>query len=332
MRGKSRWVAHLVATVIVVSCGARTGLREPSRDAGLDAPAVDAGEEQEADVAEDVAPDTPPDVEPDVPPDVPADVPIDGLAPCDPEDLFVYLVTSETQLYRYDPGTGELKLVGTLKCPAINGSPFSMGVSRTGTAYVVYRPVGAPGANPPGKLFAVDISNANCATTDFVPGQHGFNLFGMGFAIDDNGQGETLYVAASGNPGVPSLGLASIDLASYELTPIAPFSQNPGYRIELTSSDDGQLYGYFLDPNGNGGYVVRIDKATAQILDLVPVAAGNNDAFAFAYWGGDFYVFTSPLGGPTTITRYRPQDGSIVKVGSIPQTVVGAGVSTCSVK
>ncbi len=332
MRAKLLVAALIVEGALLVgSCGARTQLRDFPSDGGLDtglggAPLEDASTEDHS------LPDVGPDVEPDVAPDVPPDVPFDGLAPCDPDALFVYLVTAESDFYRYDPGKGTFFHVGKLACPT-SGSPFSMGVSRTGTAYVVYRPQAFPGANPPGPLFAVSTADASCEATGYVPGQQGFNLFGMGFAIDDDGMGETLYVAASGDVGVPSLGLGSIDLASLELSYVGPFSQNPGFRIELTSSDDGKLYGYFLDPTGNGGFVVRIDKATAQILESTPIVAGNNNsAFAFAYWGGDFYVFTSPLGGPTTVTRYRPADGTTKVVASLAKTVVGAGVSTCTAK
>jgi hypothetical protein len=178
-----------------------------------------------------------------------------------------------------------------------------------------------------------DITNASCTLTDYVPGQHDFNLFGMGFAIDDDGLGETLYVAASGDVGQPSVGLGSIDLGSFELTPVAPFSDNPGYRVELTSSDDGKLYGYFLDPGGNGGTIVQIDKQSAVVSSLAHITPGTaSDAFAFAYWAGDFYVFTAALGSPSTVTRYRPSDGSVAVLGTIPNTVVGAGVSTCNAK
>jgi len=76
--------------------------------------------------------------------------------------------------------------------------------------------------------------------------------------------------------------------------------------------------------------VLRIDKATAEILEETPLPVGGaSSALAFAYWGGDFYIFTSP-GGPTTVTRYRPSDGTVVEIATLNETVVGAGVSTCN--
>jgi hypothetical protein len=295
---------------------------EAGVDSGTGGVVMDAGGDRDAAL----------DVPPDVPEDAPFDVVFDGLAPCDPEDLFVYLVTAENDFLRYDPGANSFFTVGKLSCTTV-GSPFSMGVSREGLAFVVYTQPNVFDPDPPGKLFAVKLSDASCQATGYEPGQQGFKLFGMGFAIDDDLMGETLYVAATGQNGGPSLGLGSIDLNTMLLSVVGPFSENPGNRVELTSSDDGQLYGYFLDPQGNGGSVVRIDKTTAEILDSTHINAGtNNSAFAFAFWSDDFYIFTGPIGGPTTITRYRPADGSVQVVGSLAKTVVGAGVSTCETR
>jgi hypothetical protein len=52
--------------------------------------------------------------------------------------------------------------------------------------------------------------------------------------------------------------------------------------------------------------------------------------WAFAFWGGDFWVFTAPA-GDSRITRFRPSDGSVTTVvDSLGAIIVGAGVSTCA--
>jgi hypothetical protein len=291
------------AVALATSCGARTELQvdevelAPGKDAGVDAP-VEA------------PPDAPPDALPDVP----------ELPPCDPDVLHIYLVTSETDLYRYRPDTGEFKLVGSLAC-SDTATPFSMGVARTGLAYVVYND---------GNLYRVSTLDASCQPTDWIPGQSGFTTFGMGFAVDDDKQGETLHVAQINFQG-QSAGLARVDTEALALHYIGPFSENPGNVLELTSSDDGNLYGYFLNANGPGGFVVEIDKLTAEILSSVPLpAGGQGSALAFANWGGDFYIFTSN-GGQTTVTRYQPGTGELDEVATLNRTVVGAGVTTCSI-
>ena len=54
-----------------------------------------------------------------------------------------------------------------------------------------------------------------------------------------------------------------------------------------------------------------------------------NDAFAFAFWGGDFWIFTG-MGGPSDVNRFRPADGTTTTPTKHPSTIVGAGVSTCA--
>ena len=151
----------------------------------------------------------------------------------------------------------------------------------------------------------------------------------MGYAIDDDGLGESLYVADI-TFDFPSAGLGSIDPADdYAFRYIGPFSENPGNAIELTSSDDGELYGYFLDLGGAGGTLVRIDKSSGVILESVPLPVGGAGSLAFAYWNGDFYIFTGTGGGLSTVTRYRPADGSVTVIAELDREIVGAGVTTC---
>lgn len=324
MRKMRRRAAWSLAAATLLACGSRSGLLEgvPSSEIDPNPPLHDAGQEASVDAADDVVADAHAE-----------DVVVDGLAPCDPLDLFIYLVTEQKDLYRYDPGVGSITLVGQLSCPEKFGSPFSMGVSRSGTAYVLYSTLAAPGVTAPGKLFAVDIEDASCSPTSFEPGQFDFDLFGMGFALDDDGMGETLYVASI-KWGEPSLGLAAIDLDSFVLQPIGPFSTPMEHGMELTSSDDGQLYAYALGTSSSGGAIVRVDKHTAQILETTPLPVGTeSSALAFAYWGGDFYMFTSPTGTTqTTITRYSPVSKTTTVVGTLAKTVVGAGVTTCKAK
>ena len=58
------------------------------------------------------------------------------------------------------------------------------------------------------------------------------------------------------------------------------------------------------------------------------------NAFAFAFWGGDFYFFTEYGGFPVTsrVTRLdHDGDGTLTTVNTnAPIREVGAGVSTCA--
>ena len=120
---------------------------------------------------------------------------------------------------------------------------LAVGYSVDGVAHIIYNN---------GQLFRASVEDADCELAMFQPNQMGFQLFGMGYAANDDDFGETLYVAQISFDS-PSLGLASIDTDSYELNFIGPFSQNPGNALELTPTGDGPLWGYFLDVPGPGG-------------------------------------------------------------------------------
>jgi hypothetical protein len=54
--------------------------------------------------------------------------------------------------------------------------------------------------------------------------------------------------------------------------------------------------------------------------------------FAFSFWGGDFYLYTSRENSNSSVTHYTSADGGI-DTNYVPDTgfsIVGAGVSTCA--
>jgi hypothetical protein len=106
----------------------------------------------------------------------------------------------------------------------------------------------------------------------------------------------------------------------------------PAVGAELTGTGGGQLFGFYSHTDNNGPtFIGEFDKTRAVILAETPlpgVVQGN--AWAFAFWGGDFYVFTSPGGIVSTVWRYRPSDGSLTNIATLDDLIVGAGVSTCA--
>ena len=203
-------VSLMLGTTGYVACGARSSLDVPRERGQL----PDAGPDAvvEPDVEEDVVED----VEPDVPPDVPPE--------CEEDVTFVYVVTGANNLWAYKPMSNTWELRGNLDCPAFaNATPFSMAVSVEGVAHIIYNN---------GQLFRASVEDAECELTTFQPNQMGFQLFGMGYAPNRDDFGETLYVAEI-SFDQPSMGLASIDTDTYELSFLGPFSQNPGTALEL---------------------------------------------------------------------------------------------------
>jgi hypothetical protein len=78
--------------------------------------------------------------------------------------------------------------------------------------------------------------------------------------------------------------------------------------------------------------VGEIDRASAQVIGSTPLPTVQVPmAWAFSFWGGDFYLYTA-TSGDSTVNRYRPSDGSVdtAYMTQIGFRIVGAGVSTCA--
>lgn len=237
---------------------------------------------------------------------------------------WIYLVDSGRALLRFEPDTLTLTPIGTLDCPAsLGASPFSMSVDRNATAWVLYGS---------GELFRVSTADASCSATTFAPHQAGFEVFGMGFVSDAEGSAdETLFVAGGAMLDI-SLGsarLATIDMGTLGLSPRS--DTLPGWP-ELTGTGRGELWGYFPEAPPT---VRRLDKtngATLQTFDLPGVEGVGVSAWAFAFWGGRFYVFLEALTDfSTNVFRLDPSDGRVERViDDSGYRIVGAGVSTCA--
>lgn len=335
--------ATLLVFGVASSCG-RTGLLfdgegttggEPSTDGSLGMMGGDAGEMP----PEDSGPsfDALPPIDVAVPPDAPTVPPICA----DAASTFIYLISSDNNLFSYDPAAAFFHEIATLNCPAIGqcqappgppvpAYPFSMAVDQAGLAYVVFCD---------GELFTVSTADGHCEATGFASKQSGFPVnFGMGFTENAQGNGETLYVAANEfiNPTPNSISiLASIDTSNLALNVVGPLASEL-QAPELTGNAMGGLYAFYsFGPQLLQSGIAQIDPATAQVIGnstLPNVTQGN--AWAFAFWGGDFYTFTSPpdlpVGAGTLIQRYQPSTGTTSDVMTIRDQITGAGVSTCA--
>ena len=307
------------------ACGSRTGLLvppPPSDASTVDHSSPDSSEEPDAPQDAEASFDAP-DVHDVIIPDGPDICPDSG-------STLVYVITESNDLYSFYPPTLAFTLIGTLSCTATPGvTPFSMAVDRQGIGRSVFSD---------GTLYLVDMGTAACASTGFQTDQSGFLTFCMGYAADsaDGGDGgETLYVAeCSATMGAPrpnSRGLATVDTTSLHLSFVAPFTP-PIPGPELTGTGDGRLYGFYTNAFGSGSHIVQIDRGAGVILQDFPLQVGTPlDGYAFAFWGGVFWVFTFSNQSPATIvTRFDPVTRSETMVTTMPEGVVGAGVSTCA--
>jgi len=265
----------------------------------------------------------------------------DDHEPCaDEARQLIYVIDHDYRLHSFHPVTHQFDLIGPLNCPAGSSwpewgnigaaTPFSMSIDRQAQAWVLYSS---------GEIFRVSTQDASCTSTGFVPGQLSFKLFGMGFSSDvAGGDEDTLFI--SGGDFSPLLGtldannarLGSIQTTTMGVTNIGPVPSGE-YTPELSGNGDGELYGYYP---GFSSTIVRLDKQTGAALQSwpLPTSSGSVAAWAFANWGGRFYVFLSVgdfFSTSAHVYVFDPATGSYDQVlSNTGNVVVGAGVSTCA--
>ena len=130
----------------------------------------------------------------------------------------------------------------------------------------------------------------------------------------DSGNHETLYVSGAG--------LASLDTNTFDLTFLGSLTYG---RTELTGRDT-QLFAFSV----GSGVIAGLNKTTGG-TDVVyrTTAVNEQAAFAFAQWGGDFWVFTG--NDHSIVTQYSPtEDKSTLAMKDTGMLIVGAGSSTCA--
>ena len=241
----------------------------------------------------------------------------------DAEATLIYVVTGSNELYSFYPPDGTFTFISNIACPSGGATPFSMAVDRHGVAYVLFTD---------DRLYRVSTATGACIGTPYQPGQQQFTQFGMGYATNAAGPTESLFVAGTADNGSQSPGLGRIDTTSWNLARVGAFVPNIN-RAELTGTGDGRLFAFYTKGafNGPPSYIGEIDTNNARVIAETPFpTVDQGDGWAFAFWGGDFYMFTGPGNGGSDVTRWRPSDNSVNNVGTLPSRVVGAGVSTCA--
>ena len=161
----------------------------------------------------------------------------------------------------------------------------------------------------------------------------------MGFVTDTAGGDTEKLWLGGGNADAAELGdLGWINPpTAYGIQRVGPMTTSSEYSPELTGLGDGTLWGFY--PGLGSAFVQQIDKNTGGSTGpqrTIPGGLGGTvAAWAFAQWGGKFYLFVTtvdPFGGENssirTIDRMTGQYQLVAQ--NLPYTIVGAGVSTCA--
>jgi hypothetical protein len=201
--------------------------------------------------------------------------------------------------------------------------PFSMAVDRNAVAWIIYDSA---------ELFTVDLREdpLRCRRMKYDP-ESATARFGMGFASDSSGAStESLYVTASPLGG--SLNTTKFGTLTVSEPQTVKVQSTLAGAPELTGSGSGRLWAFF--PNVSTPYVAELNKADGSVLEKFDAAelGGTPHAWAFAFWGGDFYVFLERATDPATqIWRMNARSGQLKLLkANTRRRIVGAGVSTCA--
>jgi hypothetical protein len=269
----------------------------------------------------------------------------DAMMPsgCVDSAKLVYVVTTQNQLWSFDPGTLAFKKIGTLDCPTTS-TPESMAIDEKATAYV---------AMMDGALFTVDTSSAHCKTTSYALEQQKRRIYDMAFV---RGSGaETLFVSTTccyENGGVNVTnngggGLAKLALPSYALSLVGDWTNGlEGYPAALAGTGDGRLFAFVPNltvstdagPKAQPTLALVDTTQTGSAPTPSPIAldgtkVGGGAAYAFSFWGGDFWFYSaSSTSAPSTVTRWRYATNRTYAqvVADTGMTIIGAGVSSCA--
>ena len=243
---------------------------------------------------------------------------------CSEDAKLVYTVDQNNTLSKFDPVAKTFTDLGRLTCAAsLGATPFSMGIDRNAGAWILYSS---------GELFQVDTKTLACTKTPWAS-PNGLRQFGMGFSTETaGGTTDVLYIAGGAGPTQPTSSLHRLDTASMTTQPVGTVTGWP----ELTGTGNAELWGFFPTNPGGGGTprVEKIDKVSGAAVQTFMLAslAGDPAAWAFAFFGGDFFVF---LARSTELaTTVYQVDGTTGQITGMTPTgsrlIVGAGVSTCA--
>ncbi len=244
----------------------------------------------------------------------------DASSGCSGAAKQVYVIDADNTFSRFDPATRTFSDLGVLSCAASGpgASPFSMSIDRNAIAWVLFTD---------GEVFRVDTTTLACTPATTLSGN--LQNFGMGFSTNvANGTDDTLFIA--GGTTVQSADrTGNSTLATFNTTTLQ--TTNVGSIVgwpELTGTSEAELWGYF--PGDGTTHISQLDKTNGHVLVTLPehTIGSSQDAYAFAAYGGEFFVFSGGLGA-TKVYEINI-NATILTTTSTTRTIVGAGVSTCA--
>lgn len=222
---------------------------------------------------------------------------------CAPGAELLYIVgfgASGSMLYTFDPPSLTFTEVGPLAgCPPgifSQGGPYpvAMALDRNAIASVLYYDGGQQIVTD--RLWRVDTATVTCTDSgqDMTHPAGPFTGAGLAYLPDPADPGvDVLYASVQHGMGLETVSeIGTVDPSTQAVTPLGPTEAT----VKITGTGDGHLYGF--------GALALYEYAPATIAQLskknvsVPVQSFPGNAFAF--WGGQLWVFEATSSDPDT--------------------------------
>jgi hypothetical protein len=203
---------------------------------------------------------------------------------CAPGTEQIHVLSDAGALWRFDPLAETFTSLGQVGCGS--GSYYSMAVDHDGRGWLLDLDTR--------DLLVLDLDDpGSCTEPPWVPGNGGFQYFGMGFVSEGGGSlCESLYMLRySGEgpfaegPGIGAIGV--YDPADGSVESLAAIDYDGG---EITGTGDGRVFAFAgVDP----AKLIEYDPSTGEPLAILPLdGLDKTTASAFAFHSGDLWFFT----------------------------------------
>ena len=263
----------------------------------------------------------------------------DDFESCGAVTQSIYAIDESGALLRFDPtllgSANPVQSLGTPACTpgaSLTGTDpayvVSMSVDRIGTVWVLYSS---------GELFTIDPATLACAATNFTPQQHGWDLFNLAFAGPGGPSMQSIYIDGGMIDLSPPVGFALIDRGSLQVQALGSLA-GADASVALAGTGDLQLFGLYL-AFASTSHIREIDRSSGANLSPALTVSGvfdaNTVAWAFAHWGGKFWIFATrrdPVSSEQTTTLWsvdRVSGMQQMQIASVAYTPISAGSSTC---
>lgn len=203
---------------------------------------------------------------------------------CAPGTEQIHVLSDSGALWRFDPLAEIFTSLGQVTCGS--GSYYSMAVDHQGQGWLLDLDTR--------DLIVIDLADpSSCTEPPWVPGNGGFQYFGMGF-VNEGGASlcESLYLlrytgdgAFAEGPGIGAIGV--YDPADGSVESLAVIDYDGG---EINGTGDGRVFAFAgVEP----AKLIEIDAETGEPLSVLPLEGlAKTTASAFAFHSGDLWFFT----------------------------------------